>query len=65
MYTYTRCKVLLPERILFEKENCTTSNFNLVVQEYLLRYRNYKFLYVDGPFAVCDREDDVKERRRK
>jgi hypothetical protein len=63
--TYTRCRVLLPERIIKEKSNWTEMNFDFAVRNYLLRYPNYRLLYVEGSFAICDREDDVEERRKR
>jgi hypothetical protein len=64
MFRYTRCRVLLPERILKEKSNWTEHNFLFIVQNYLLRYPNYKFIRVENGFAICDREDEVKERKK-
>jgi hypothetical protein len=65
MLTYTRCRVLVPERILKEKSNWSENNFLFMIRNYLIRYPNYQFIRVDGPFAICDRIDDVKEGRRR
>jgi hypothetical protein len=65
MINYTRTNVLLPERILKEKSNWTEQNFNLAVRNYLLRYPNYQLVRVEGPFAICDRADEVEERRKR
>lgn len=65
MLKYTRCKVLFPERILKEKSNWTENNYLFMVRNYLIRYPNYQFIRVEGPFAICDRVDEVVERRRR
>jgi hypothetical protein len=65
MLTSAKCNVLLPERILKEKSNWTKSNFDFAVRNYLLRYPNYRLLYVEGPFAVCERDDVERERRKE
>lgn len=65
MYANTRTKVLLPERILKEKSNWTEHNFLFMVRNYLTRYPNYQLIRVEGSFAVCDRTDEVKERRKR
>jgi hypothetical protein len=64
MLTYSRCKVLLPERITKEQSKWTEQNFNFIVRNYLMRYPNYELIRVEDGFAICDREDEVKERRR-
>lgn len=63
MFKYTSCKVLLPERILKEKQNWTEQNFLFIVRNYLIRYPNYKFINVEGPFAICDREDEETKKK--
>lgn len=65
MLKYTRCRVLLPARILKEKPKWTERNFLFMVQNYLNRYPNYRFIRVEDSFAICDRVDEVKERRKK
>lgn len=65
MLKHTRCKVLILHRIIKEKSNWTERNFIFMIENYLLRYPNYLFLYEKDGFAICDREDEVKERRRK
>lgn len=64
MLIYTRCRVLLPERILKEKNNWTENNFLFMIRNYLIRYPNYQFIREENGFAICDREDDVEERRK-
>jgi hypothetical protein len=66
MLTETRCRVLLPERITREKSKWTEHNFLFIVKNYLItRYPNYKFIREEDGFAICDRIDDVEERRKK
>lgn len=66
MFEYTRCRVLIPERITKKKQNWTENNFLFDIQNYLItRYPNYKFLRFEDGFAICDRIDDLKERRIK
>jgi hypothetical protein len=65
MDLYPRIKVLLPERILKEKSNWTEHNFLFSVRNYLLRYPDYIFLFVEEPFAICERRDAKQERRKK
>lgn len=65
MISSTRCKVLLPERILKMKPTTTEKNFLLLIQNYLTRYPNYQFIREENGFAICDREDEVKGRKKK
>jgi hypothetical protein len=65
MLKYTRCRVLVPERILKEKVNWTELNFLFMIRNYLIRYPNYQFIRSEGPFAICDRVDEVNERRKR
>jgi hypothetical protein len=65
MYIYTRTNVLLPEWILEKKLTASEHEFSSIIKNYLLRYQNYQFICFEYPFAVCDRIDDVKERRKK
>jgi len=65
MQKVTRCRVLLPHRIVKEKPNWTERNFLFIVHNYLLRYPNYQFIRVEGSFAICDRVDEVEERRNR
>ncbi|MBT2722281.1 hypothetical protein [Bacillus sp. ISL-46] len=64
MISYTRCKVLLPERILKMKATSTEKNFLFLVQNYLTWYPNYKFIREENGFAICDREDEVKGKKK-
>jgi hypothetical protein len=64
MISSTRCKVLLPERILKEKSNWSELNFLFIVRNYLMRYPNYQLICVECPFAICDREDEVNESKK-
>jgi hypothetical protein len=52
-------------RIVKEKDNWTEQNFDFMVRNYLLRYPNYKLVYIEGQFAICDRVDEVTERRKR
>ncbi|WML38674.1 hypothetical protein RCG19_15915 [Neobacillus sp. OS1-2] len=65
MINYTRTKVLLPERITKERDNWTNRNFDFIVRNYLLRYPGYQLIRVEGPFAICERADAVKVRRKR
>jgi hypothetical protein len=65
MTTFTRCKVLIPERILKEKATVSEQNFIFLVRNYLVRYPNYQFIDVENRFAVCDRMDEEQKSRGK
>jgi hypothetical protein len=65
MQQYTRCRVLLPARITKEQTNWTEQNFLFIVRNYLMRYPNYELIRVENGFAICDREDEVRERRKR
>jgi hypothetical protein len=65
MFRYTRCRVLLPERITKEKCTWSEQNFLFIIRNYLnTRYPNYQFIQEENGFAICDREDEVKERKK-
>lgn len=66
MLIYTRCRVLLPERITKQKGKLTEPYFLLIIKNYLIKgYQNYKLIRFEDGFAICDRIDDVQERRKK
>jgi hypothetical protein len=65
LISYTRCKVLLPERILKMKATSNEKNFLFLVENYLTRYSNYRFICEENGFAICDREDEVKDKKKK
>jgi hypothetical protein len=65
MINYTRCKVLLPEWILSQRVDLPENDFLALVRQYLTRYPNYRFIRFENGLAVCDREDEVKERRKR
>jgi hypothetical protein len=65
MLKYTRFRVLLPERILKEKPKVTDNDFLYMAQKYLVRYPDYRLIRVEGSFAICDRVDESRERRRR
>jgi hypothetical protein len=47
------------------KATTTEKNFLFLIQNYLTRYPNYQFICEENGFAICDREDEVKERKKK
>jgi hypothetical protein len=47
------------------KTTSTEKNFLFLVQNYLTRYPNYKFIREEAGFAICDREDEVQARKKK
>lgn len=65
MFKYTRCKVLIPNRILIEEARVSKERFLFEVKNYLQHYPNYRFISVENGFAVCDREDEIKGRAKK
>lgn len=60
-----KTKVLLPPKILEQKEIVTEQEFINMVLGYLERYRNYRFIEVQGHFAICTRPDANVEKRRR
>jgi siderophore synthetase component len=65
MITYTQTNVLLPEWILKQQSSLSEQKFLSIVREYLTRYPNYQFVSVNNGFAVCNREDEVKNKKIK
>lgn len=64
-FRYTRTKVLLPEWILIQKSSLTEAVFLTIVRKYLIRYENYSLINLEGPFAICEREDEIKVNKKR
>ncbi|CEG25974.1 hypothetical protein [Bacillus sp. B-jedd] len=58
-------RVLLPRNILDKQAELTYGQLNVQIKNYLERYEDYTFLYLDGYFAVCDRGERRKNGAQK
>jgi transposase len=58
-------KVLLPERILEQRQMIKSVIFRQLVMNYMERYPHYTVNRVEGDFAVCSRKIDYLQNKKR